>query len=254
MDGMKRSLSNKNDNPDLIIWQVPYVINIYFDYNARMLRKFLLILLVILLIALAWFGITTLNRSISNAINPLQQANNAMGTQISELLHPTPKVIPDPVTIINEVRSLARLETIQYSIEKVITAETNQGFWEPLVGDRLLFVGHGIVIAGIDLEKLQPEDMWLENGALYVRLPQAEIFIITLDNDKSYVYDRETGLLTKGDQNLETTARQAAEEEIEKAALDDGILTLAQVNAENYLTRFFQALGYQVVLFENSTP
>ncbi len=44
---------------------------------------------------------------------------------------------------------------------------------------------------------------------LYVALPEPEIFMVDLDNDKSYVYDRETGLLTKGDLNLETHAKTA---------------------------------------------
>ncbi len=91
--------------------------------------------------------------------------------------------------------------------------------------------------------------MQLENGTLFVTLPPAEVFIATLDNEKSYVYDRDTGALTHGDTNLETTARQAAEQEIYKAAMEDGILDLAQQNAEHFLEKFFEALGYENVIF-----
>jgi hypothetical protein len=172
-----------------------------------------------------------------------------LSTQIALVLHPTPTVVPDPVTVINQVRSLARLETIQYSVEKVISAETGQGSLAILFGDKLLFVAHGVVIAGIDLEKLGPKDMWAENNVLYVRLPEPELFIATLDNDKSYVYDRTTGLLTHGDINLETTARRAAEEEIEKAAIEDGILEQAGKNAESFMYRLLRDLGYMEVIF-----
>jgi hypothetical protein len=89
----------------------------------------------------------------------------------------------------------------------------------------------------------------VENNVLYVRLPATEIFIATLDNDKSYVYNRDTGLLRKSDLNLETAARRAAEDEIEKAALEDGILDQARQNAENYLYRLFRQLGYPEVIF-----
>jgi hypothetical protein len=92
----------------------------------------------------------------------------------------------------------------------------------------------------------------LEDGVLYVKLPPAEIFVATLDNERSYVYDREIGALSKGDQNLETTARQVAENEIRKAAEEDGILELAQQNAETFLARFFTALGYSNTIFEGS--
>ncbi len=91
--------------------------------------------------------------------------------------------------------------------------------------------------------------MRYENGVLTVKLPPAEIFIAALDNDKSYVYNRDTGLLTKPDINLETLVRQRAEEEILKAALEDGILQQAQTNAEAYLFKFFTALGFPNTIF-----
>ena len=112
-----------------------------------------------------------------------------------------------------------------------------------------MFIAHGYVIAGVDLGKLTSADLTLKGTVLYVRLPQPEVFVATLDNEKSYVYDRETGLLTKGNVNLETEARKAAESEIYKAALDDGILEQARVNAENYLARLFRTLGYNEVVF-----
>jgi hypothetical protein len=99
------------------------------------------------------------------------------------------------------------------------------------------------------MDKLRPEDMHYENNVLTVRLPPAEVFIAALDNDKSYVYDRDTGVLTKPDVNLETLVRQKAEEEILKGALEDGILEQAQVNAESYLLKFFAALGYPNTIF-----
>lgn len=185
-------------------------------------------------------------------IQPVTDMSNALGTEVARVLNPTPTIVPDPVTIINQVRSLARLETIQYTVEKVITAETRQDVFAPLFGDRLLFVAHGNVIAGIDLMKMGPDDMWVRDDVLYVRLPDAEIFISALDNDKSYVYDRETGLLTKGEINLETLARQTAEDEIEKAALEDGILEQASTNAEVYLQRFLFSLGFHEISFVNA--
>jgi hypothetical protein len=216
------------------------------------------ILILIVLAAGVYFIVQTIRESATAAADaataPFQkvnEANQALQTQVAQMLHPTPTIIVDPVTYINEIRALARLETIQYSIEKVITAEVGQGSFGFLYGDKLLFVAHGTVIAGIDMEKLQPADMRLDGAVLYVKLPPTEIFVATLDNDKSYVYDRQIGALTKGTQNLETIARQSAEDEIRKAALEDGILTQGQTNAEAYLLKFFNALGFKTVLFEH---
>jgi hypothetical protein len=210
------------------------------------------LLILIVLIAGAYFIVQTIQQTqqaVTEPFNQVSQANQSLQTQVSNLLNPTPTIIPDPVTYINEIRALARLETIQYSVEKVVTAEMGTGTFEFLFGDKLLFIAHGTVIAGIDLQKLQPDDMRYENGVLTVRLPPAEIFIAALDNEKSRIYQRDTGLLSQPDVNLETSVRQIAEQEILKAALEDGILEQAQVNAEAYLLKFFAALGFPNTIF-----
>jgi uncharacterized protein DUF4230 len=213
----------------------------------------LLSVIILLVIAgAAYFIVQSILSTTQQTVAPFQQANSSLQTQVSNLIHPTPTIIPDPATYITQVQALSRLETIQYSIEKVITAEVGQGTFGFLFGDKLIFVAHGTVIAGIDMGKMNAQDMRLDNGVLHVRLPASEIFIATLDNDKSYVYDRQTGALTHGDQGLETNARQAAEEEIRKAAEGDGILEVAQQNAVTYLTKFFAALGYPNAIFESA--
>ena len=213
-------------------------------------KIWVLIVGVLLILAGLAVGILIVgNKAVQGVVSPFQQANQSIATEIANVLHPTPSVLPDPVTIIHEVRSLSRLETIQYSVEKVITAETRQDIFGSLFGDKLILVAHGVVLAGVDLEKMEPQDIRLEGSVVSITLPPAEIFVTTLDNDKSYVYNRQTGIFTHGDVNLETTARRAAEDEIQKAAIDDGILTLAQQNAEYYLARLVRSLGYTDVIF-----
>ncbi|MGB2962509.1 MAG: DUF4230 domain-containing protein [Anaerolineales bacterium] len=208
------------------------------------------ILVLVVLVAAGVILVNSVQNSISNQLLPVREMTNNLSTQIAVVLNPTPTILPDPVTIVHEVRSLARLETIKFSLEKIITAETRQGVFEWLVGDRLIFVAHGEVIAGIDLNKLDPEDLEVKGGVLYVTLPETEIFVTAIDNEQSYVYDRDTGLLTHGEVNLETEARRAAEREIEKSALEDGILELAEQNAISFLDRLFRDLGYPEVIFE----
>jgi len=211
-----------------------------------------LVIIAIVSSAMVWLVYDSFQRTVT----PVQSMTGDLATQVSSLLNPTPTLIPNPITIIRDVRSLARLETIQYTVEKVITAEQGQGTLGALFGDKLIFVAHGQVIAGVDLSKLGAGDIEIKDGMLYMHLPRPEIFVATLDNEKSYVYDRQTGLLTKGDMNLESSARRLAEDEIEKAAIEDGIMELAGQNAENYLTRLLSDLGYPEVIFvsDNSTP
>ncbi len=206
-----------------------------------------LILVLLLIVVLAF---TFLSRQFDKAVQPIQEVNDRLSTQVSQFLHPTPTILPDPISIVKEVQSLARLETIQYSVEKVITAELNQGTFGSLFGDRLLFVAHGYVIAGVDLSKIKEEDLRMVGDTLRIKLPEAEVFVATLDNEKSYVYDRDTGLLKRADTQLESEARRAAEAEILRTAAEDGILTQAQANAETYLLSLLNTLGFSRVVFE----
>jgi len=208
------------------------------------------IFFILVLIAAGVCLVTSLQNSIASQLSPVREMTDNLSTQVARVLYPTPTILPDPVTIVHEIRSLARLETIKFSLEKIITAETRQGVFEWLVGDRLIFVAHGEVIAGIDLNKLDPEDLLVREGVLYVQLPEAEIFVVVIDNQQSYIYDRETGLFTHGEVNLETEARRAAEIEIEGSALEDGILDLAAQNAESFLDQLFRELGFPEVIFE----
>lgn len=203
---------------------------------------FLILIGVVLFLAIS---VVVLLHGVQQATQPVIELQQGVSTEVARLLHPTPTIIPDPVTIIYEVQSLARLETIHYSVEKVITAETGQGPFGFLFGDRLLLVAHGSVIAGIDLAEITESDISIdEKGMVTLQLPPAEVFIAALDNEKTYVYDRDVGFLRRGDVELESAARLAAEKEILEAALSDGILEQAQVNAEAYLFRLLGSLGF----------
>ncbi len=211
------------------------------------------IILTLVLIALVVGGIVLVG-TIRRLTQPLEEAEQALQEQIEGIVNPTPTIIPDPITIIHEVRSLSRLETASYSVEKVITAESGQGPFDFLFGDRLILVAHGQVIAGVDLAKMEEGDIIVtEDGTVVVTLAPAEILVVKLDNTKSYIYDRDTGLIGMNPA-LETGARQAAEEEILNAALEDGILEMAQRNAEIYVLRLILALGFREVIFAEVMP
>jgi hypothetical protein len=219
-----------------------------------MVKRTVITGLVVLILAIALVGYLVVS-GVQRATEPITGLRSEVSTQVAQLLHPTPTVLPDPITVVHEVRALARLETMQYSVEKVITAETGQGPFGFLFGDRLLLVAHGTIIAGVDLDQVGADDVHLENdGRVSLELPAAEVFITALDNDKTYVFDREVGLLRKGDVQLESAARLAAEQEMEKAALEDGILEQAQLNAEAYLYRLLRSLGFADVTFTIAAP
>jgi len=183
----------------------------------------------------------------------LRQPMTGIGTQVQQILNPTPTIIADPVTVVRQVRSLSRLETVSYTIEKVITAESGEGPLGFLFQDKLLLVAQGEVIAGVDLGRIGDANVQVVQDSVFITLPASEIFVATLDNDATYVYDRQTGVF--GQQvDLETLARQEAEKTILQAALDDGILNNAQDKAEQVIKTLMEAVGFREVVFVRGTP
>jgi len=206
------------------------------------------VILLLILIALVGGGVLLIG-ALQRMTQPLAEAEQALQEQFEAITNPTPTIIPDPVTIIRQVRGLSRLETASYSVEKVITAESGQGPIAFLFGDRLILVAHGQVIAGVDLARMGDGDIIVaEDGTVVVTLPPAEVLVVKLDNQKSYVVDRDTGLIGVNPA-LETDARQVAEDEVLQAALEDGILEMAQRNAEAAVRQLIMALGFQDVIF-----
>ncbi len=116
-----------------------------------------------------------------------------------------------------------------------------------LVGDKLLLVAHGEVLAGVDLSQLKASDVSVHGNAVTVHLPQAQILMTRIDNGRTRVYSRTTGLLVPADPNLESQVCLAAEQEFAQAALADGVLDKARQNARTAVSALLSGLGFQRV-------
>ncbi len=157
-------------------------------------------------------------------------------------------------SVVLDMQSLNRLETASFTIEKIIEAGTQGNvFQNILYGDKILLIAHAEIIAGIDFSKLKTEDVEIKNGVLSILLPAPEILVSTLDNTKTRVYDRRSGLLTNGDKDLESEARAKAEQSIRQSACEGGILVVASENATKQVTTIFQTAGFESVTVTTRT-
>jgi Protein of unknown function (DUF4230) len=150
--------------------------------------------------------------------------------------------------VVQKIQRLNRLETVVYSIDTVVEgSKSSTVLPDLLAGDRLLLVVHGQSIAGIDLAQLKPEDVHIDGQSIHVTLPASQLFLTTLDNQHTRVYARSTGLLVPADQNLESDTRAKAEQQLQAAALSDGILDTARKNARATIATLLYSLGFQQV-------
>ncbi|MHB8390036.1 MAG: DUF4230 domain-containing protein [Acidobacteriaceae bacterium] len=155
------------------------------------------------------------------------------------------------LTVANKIQRLQRLETVTYSLDKIVEGERQSPILPNfLVGDKLLLVVHGEVIAGVDLGQLKTDDIQVHARSVQVHLPSPQIFVAALDNSKTRVYSRTTGLLVPEDPNLESEVRAKAQEQIQQAALADGILATASKNAQATVMSMLLGLGFERVTFD----
>ena len=154
-------------------------------------------------------------------------------------------------TVVDRVQRLQRLETVVYTMDKLVTgAKENPLLPDFLTGDRLLMMVHGEVVAGIDFSNLKLDDVRVDGKQIHLHLPAAQVFSTRLDSAKTRVYSRQTGLLVATDPNLETQVRQEAERQMQEAALADGILRTAQQNAAATIRSLLQGLGFEKIDFD----
>jgi hypothetical protein len=153
-------------------------------------------------------------------------------------------------TVVQQIQQLQRLETVVYSMEKIVSGgQDNKYLPRMLAGDRILLIVHGEVTAGVDLGALDPSQLSIDGKAVAIRLPEASLFSTRLDNARTRVYTRETGLFSSPDPELESDVRREAERQLTQAALDGGILKTAAANAKTTLTSLLQGLGFEAVSF-----
>jgi hypothetical protein len=212
-----------------------------YDTNRRTSSSFPILLLAAMLGAIALF---------------LRHASSGPLARIASLITGRTTTIDTSVpAVVEKIQHLSRLETVVYSLDSVVEGQrTTPLLPDILAGDKLLLIVHGQSIAGVDLSQLKPEDVRIDNptgslagSTIHVSLPASQIFVTSLDEQHTRVYTRSTGLLIPADADLESDTRAKAQQQLQQAALSDGILDAARQNARATVTTLLYSLGFQHV-------
>ncbi len=168
--------------------------------------------------------------------------------KIIQLPPPTPTIVVLP-TVINQIKPLGQLHTASYFLSTVVDTQMPIGALNQI--QRVLLVACGKVDAGVDLSKIESQNISTNGDKVVIRLPDAEIFTSQLFDDRkcTYVVVREEGILLPPNTVLETAAREAAVANFKDTALANGILDQARTNAEGELRRLLTLVGYRDIQF-----
>jgi len=151
-------------------------------------------------------------------------------------------------TVVLQIQRLQRLQTVAFTLEKILVGERDNAYLPKfLAGERMLLIVHGDAAAGVDLGKLKPEDVDVNDRSATVRLPEPELFAVRVDNEKTQVYSRETGLLSRVDPQFESQVRREGERQLREAALKNNILDIARQNARATLESLLRGLGFEKI-------
>ena len=161
--------------------------------------------------------------------------------------------VVDAPAVVREIQELSELVTVKYSIQKVVGLEEDK---VPFGSERILLLVQGDVLGGADLSLLSTNDIQVSvAGVVTARLPQPKIMHVYLDEKQTQVWDRSKTWWTPWqpyDPGLEQKARLAALEAIQTAALQMGILSNAQENAQKTVGKLLRPLGVESVRFVTS--
>jgi Protein of unknown function (DUF4230) len=151
-------------------------------------------------------------------------------------------------SVIERIQRLQRMETVVFNMDKIVTGEKDNPILPDFIaGDRLLMIVHGQVVAGIDFGRLKTSDIKVHDKEVRIHLPNPQILLTRLDNARTKVYSRNTGILVRVDPNLETQVRQEAEGELLQEAALGGIIANARDNARATVTTLLMGMGFEKV-------
>ncbi len=169
---------------------------------------------------------------------------------------PTPSIstlsVRPSATLLVAIRDVARLETNELHLEKVIDLSDKQSQFFGLIEatDAILLVATGDVVVGVDLSKMEEGDVSVDptSKVASITLPAPQIFSSHLDESKTYVYTRSTSMTARRSDHLETKARQEAVAAIERAARESDVMIRARGQAEKELRSLAMGLGASSVV------
>lgn len=156
--------------------------------------------------------------------------------------------------VIREIKSISELVTIVYADEVVMT-KTKRGKGLPSLittgngvmmmpdYDKLVIIGRGKVIAGVNLQKLDSSMISIVKDSIFLQLPKAEI-LSTIVNPSGYETFVEDGDWLEDEV---IALKLSIQNEIAKRAVEQNVLNLAITRAESVLTKLLENLGFKKV-------
>ena len=147
--------------------------------------------------------------------------------------------------VLQEITSMGKLELVKYNFKDVVEQEIVK-MWLP--NAKAILIVQGEAIGCVDLTKIRIADITSEQETLVVHMPEPELCVFKIDHEKSRVYNTEYAFTEEA--KLVQDAYKQAEKQIQKSALDRGILKQTEENATKILTPVLEKVSGKKVLLK----
>lgn len=158
-------------------------------------------------------------------------------------------------SFIEQMKELSSLASSQAFVKAVIEKEDNQIFGKEITTNipgtkrKILLVVPGTVTAGVDLQSLDADHVKMneEEKTIAITLPHAKIIQEpSLEFEQVQTYSVEG--IFRAEVDWEEAYELAAEAKtlVKEEAIAQGLLQMAETNAEKTLKGFFSQMGYEV--------
>lgn len=154
--------------------------------------------------------------------------------------------------LLNSLTDLSEYRAASANFQVVVDIEKDTKYLPDFIkGQRVIMVAAGNVDASVDFSRLKDANVEVSADRTTVRitLPAPKLTDVRLDNDRTYVADRQRGLADRiagvfGNPANDQYLYKAAEDKLAEAAKNSTILDLAKVNTRTMLTSLLRSLGF----------
>ncbi|ADB39627.1 DUF4230 domain-containing protein [Spirosoma linguale] len=140
--------------------------------------------------------------------------------------------------VLKEVKALGKLELVKYTFKDIVEHEQVNTF---LPNANAILIVEGEATGCIDLTQITADDIIADEDSITVKLPAPELCTWKINHDRSRVYDTQFSFLNEA--QLVSDAYQKAERQVKQSALDGGILTQTQQNANQMLKPILERIS-----------
>jgi hypothetical protein len=155
--------------------------------------------------------------------------------------------------VLQSIQDLREYRAATGHFEVIVDIERDTALPARLLGERALFVAVGNVDAVVDFGRLGDGAVSVspDRRSATITLPRPSLSDARLDLERSYVYDRQRGVLNRlgaGEGIPERELYLTAERRLAAAATNAGLVVRAQQNTRDLLESLLGSLGFERVV------